>query len=635
MTPGTAALSPAGCQEVAAAECVVAAPDGVQGHWTDGPTRISVTALKPEDLSPYPGVDVVISAYSMKSFDPVSGSLSVKEIARGKTGADGQYVWQGSAPGSPNKDYRFRVAVADGRPKTTDVLARTASATASANQAVSEAYVASIICLGSSDPLVCAVAEAQVQWASIYEQQLQALNYYTSGRPPQVAGIAADQAHANVPLNHPKLKEHWDTFSWWVGDMGIPPKDWPALIQRFEQTWGIFSKIPFPKYPGIEDMFTNCAKGVPIGQGRGAENYSIVNPRLYSDTWSAYFPRSSKQINKDMAFAYMVAAPSIFGCMLHKLKQKVKETERSLRSMAFLSLVVIFINLPLLLGAGVAGVAVLATEVYEVVTLLQQGKEAASQGITAALALALIASGQDVSFVTAVLGPVIESLLKDVDPAMAKAIVAIYPKVIQFAVSNLGASATSATQAGSTTLSTGAVSGIDLASIGTSVGTAAALAAVKMMSMFTKTYMVERIKNFQDAAVGAQTAGADLMAVATGEEVSETLKPFFNWFVDAIGFIDLIADAISQGLDQIADALGTGQAQGGGVTVVPDSGGGVAVAPTDASGTPTDERGTPLPGGVAPETPLVIPSATSEIGALAGIGGATAALLLITGAVRF
>jgi hypothetical protein len=620
MTPGTAALSPDNCQEVAAVECAADVPaEGVQGHWTDGPTRIQVTALKPEDLSPYPGADVVISAYSMKSFDPASGSLTIVEVARGKTSADGIYVWKGSAPGSPNKDYRFRIAVADGRPKTVDVLARTASAAASANRALSEAYVVSIICLGSSDPLVCAVAEAQVQWSSIYEQQLQAMNYYTTGRPPQVAGVAADQAHANVPLNHPKLKEHWETFSWWVGDIGIPPKDWPALISRFEQTWRLFSGIPFPRYFGIEDMFANCAKGIPLGQGRKGENYPIVSPRLYSDTWSAYFPRSDKKIEQDMAVFYWIGFASIFECMIHKIKSKIKETQRTVRSMALVSLGIVVIFSPFLVGAGAAGVAVLATEVYETVVLLRQGKEDVSRGITAAMAIALLGA-QDPTFITAALDPIVRGLVADMDPTMAKVVLAVYPKIISFAVSTVTSSAQGAGAGG--TLSAVAIAGTVVAM------------AVKLLAAVPKLYAAEKMKELGDVAEGAAASANDILTAVSGDEVSPVLKPFLEWVVTKT-ILDVWNAAVDQGLDDLANAMGIGQTQGGGIATVPEAGGGATVVPTDANGTPTDTSGTPLPGGVAPRTSLEIPAPTSELGALAGIGGATAVLLLISGALRF
>lgn len=623
MTPGTAALSPAGCQEVAMTECSPVTPtEGVQGHWTDGPTRIQVTALSPEELKPYPGAEVVISAYSMKSFDPASGSLTLVEIARGKTGGDGVYVWKGSAPGSPNKDYRFRVAVSGGRPKTTDVLARTASATASANQALSEAYVVSIICSGSSDPLVCAVAEAQVGWSSIYEQQLQAMNYYTTGRPPQVAGLAADTAHANVPLNHPKLKEHWDTFSWWVGDVGIPPKDWPALVSRFEQTWRIFSGIPFPRYPGLQDTFANCAKGIPIGVGRKGENYSIVNPRLYSNTWSTYFPRSDKRVEQDMAIFYWIGFASIFECVIHKIQSKIRETQRTLRSMAVISIGIVVIFSPFLVGAGVGGVAVLATEVYEDIVLLRQGKEDIARGITAAMAIALLGA-QDPSFVAAALEPIVKSLVADMDPTLAKIVIAIYPKIINFAVSAVTGSATTANAAGAgTTLSYATIASAVIA------------LAIKLLAAIPKLYAAEKIKELGDVAAGAAASANDILLAVSGGEVSPALKPFLEWVVTKT-ILDAWNAAVDQGLDDLANALGIGQVQGGGIATVPESGGGVTLAPTNADGVPTDSGGTPLPGGVAPQTPLTIPTATSEIGALAGIGGATAALLLITGALRF
>lgn len=624
--------------EVPLEECGAEDPasaDPTSAFGFEGPTEITVTALEPTELLPYSGgADVLISIYNVRDFDPRTAEPRLTEVARGKTGAAGTYFFRGQAP-SPGKDYRYRVAVSipGGQAKKTDVMARDAFALSAGTGQPSRSFPVFVVCPSNVDSLVCAVAEAQVAWKAATAQCEAA---WTGGA--QGASFCADQAHASIPLNHPRLEANRDTFSWWVGDLEIPPKDWPDLVTRFELTSRIFNEIPFPRYEGIEDLFQRCARGVPIGQGKNAENYPITVPRLYSSTWSGYFPRSEKRIRQDMAAAYLIGLASIYSCMEHRIRQKVKETQRTLRTMSIISFATVALNLPWLIAAGAGGISVIATETYEFILAQKEGRQAISQGVTATFAASLLASG-DPNLVVAALEPVINEILKNMDPIEAEAVRAVYPQLVRTATDLVASNAAGAVSGGSNLVSSGASGFPDLSGLALSM-------SVKAFSMLPKLYAAARMEGLEDALSGAEAAAGDLLKYLSGEEVSPEFKPFLRWVVMALDLSGLADAAIDQFLDQFQQALAAGQSQGGNVAVVPQAGGGgVDVVPTDSAGTPTDAQGVPLPGGVAPSSPPsgggtipgapAPPSVGSDITAIAGVSGAAVGLLILTGAVKF
>jgi hypothetical protein len=596
MTPAMASMVPGGCVEVDASLCS-SAPASAQGsgtpvpgsttaagHWSDGPTEITVLVYEPNELKPYPsGAPVIISVYKN------AATVVLSEVARGVTDSSGRFVWKGSAP-SPNKDYKFRVRVeAPGNVRTTDVAARHM---ASSGQP-SRSGVTVVACPPGTDSLICAVAQAQLDWKAIYDSQIVAW-----GNSPQAQSFAADQAHANVPLNHPTLRADWSVFSWWVGDMGIPPKDWPALVANRNQAMAVFKAIPFPRWPGIEDLFERCAGSIPIGQGKVAELYSVHSPRLYSRTWSDYFPRTSKQINTDMAAAYMPGLKPIILCMERKILQKIKETQRTMRTMSILSYATVMINLPMLVGAGAGGFAAIATETYDFIQITS-GREPLGFGVSAGIALAATAAG-DIDLVVSALEPIINSLIEDMDPTAAAAVKSIFPQVVRLAFESVGSLAAASANAGSNTIVSGGSSFIDMSSIASAIS----VMVVKAVAAIPKMYAADRIEALQDSMAGFSAATDDFISFLSMKEVSPEFKPFLVWVVEAMGLADLWDSVIDQLLEQFQDALESGESQGGGVTVVQEEdGGGPSFTPTDSEGNPTDVNGTPLPGGEAPITP--------------------------------
>lgn len=202
MLPSMAAMVPGGCVEVPQSECDAATGGGgttggttptttnpwggqtlqTSSAW-DGPTEITVLAKEPTELRPYTdGADVRIQMYNIRNFDQRTGAPVLTDVATGKTDAAGKYVWSGQAP-TPNTEYRYRVtvSVSGGSSKTIDTPARSAAAAAAGNNMMSKTEMVVATCPPNIDALVCAVAQAQVEWQSVYNQTLVAWNYSTAG----------------------------------------------------------------------------------------------------------------------------------------------------------------------------------------------------------------------------------------------------------------------------------------------------------------------------------------------------------------------------------------------------------------------------------------------------------------------
>jgi hypothetical protein len=630
-TPTMASFDPS-CVEVDASQCaeqqaeIDAAPIGGGAFQQPGggaaPTAPNVIAslkvFEPEEMNGLEGADVQV--FSVNPFD-----YSTTPIGSGVTNAQGRYVFQGSVAHFPHPtsfgnapgNIRFVVTRGDAPYNFSEMSIE------SRNQGTNTMPSFLVACSFTTPVLVCEVAKGRAMWMTVYAQQIAAW-----GDSPQGRSNAADWARSAV-LNglkptDPALQRYFHmTYSWWIGVLTIKPKEWPELTTNHHQTAQIFGSIPFPEWPGIEDYFTRCAAGIPfaIAAGPNAENYNIGNPHLYVGRFSSYFPRSSELIERDMAVAYSDGIAAILNCIIHKIKQKTKEIERSAKAMSMISMGVIVYFAPMLIAAGgVSGFAVLATEAYEFVKMQKEGTGLATYGITAALAVAAIAAG-DIDFVVAALEPAIGEAMSDMDPLAQQAVSAAMPQIIDAAADAV---------LGPQGIGTGLESG------GGAVGGAAFSMAVKLIAGIAKNYAANRIEEFQDAVVGAQTAADDVMALVEGREAGPHFKPFIEWVVEALGLLDLFNQAIDDFLDEFYDAFEAGEAQGGGVAVVEEEdGGGLAIVPTDPEGTPTDTEGTPLPGGKAPKTPLkdfepaAGPSATT---AVVGAGGVTA-LLMVAGGV--
>lgn len=592
-------------------------PPGPPPHPPSREAEVVVSALSPEDLSGLPGVRV--------SLREVRGGVQGAVLASGTTGRDGRAVLRGRvAP-----DAIVRVLVGD----TASLGAPTGRAGASRDVDVSlgQAAEAFVACPEGTDPVCAAVAEKQLLFSQVYQHQLAAWNYESSGRPPQIAAFAADVAHTaisgapNVP-SEPDLARYWPyELSWIATDLGIPPGDWPDLVRWYAQTRRIFDSIPFPSIEEAEDLFRRCARGIPLTVGRNGENMPLANGRLYSRTYSDYFPRSDAQVERDMAARYLMNMPAIFLCMDHKLRHRAREVERSARTMSFLSLAATFMLAPMAGGAGM--LSSIATEISSFATSSYGAGSVQAEGITAAVAAGLIGAG-DAKLVVSALAPLVEQQIAGLDPAAQQAVRTALPRVVDAAVDAVS----------SNTLAQGAADFGALASVQSALATA----AVKALASIPKLYAANRVEEFRDAAAGVQQAAVDFLRMAQGDGVPESFRPFMQWAYEKIlgGVLD---EVLQDFYDHVAQAYGV-DASG-----LPLPSSGVAPGqetPPPPAGVPGDlpppGADAPPPGTGWPEEPgaeTEVPRGFSAGGVGGGAGLAVAgagalALLFLTGVIR-
>ncbi len=345
----------------------------------DGVSRVTLSVVDPVNEVPISGANIAVAVE-----DKATRSVG-PTILTGVTDANGQFAFDELAP-SPNVDYLWNMTVSPGSgspdftPVTIRRVARTSAAAAAATGLPEDIRATMNVCVAGSDPLVCEVADAQLKFRMTYEGQLLAWNYYSTGQPESIAVFAADMAHAGVVFTDPRLAGNWETFSWWIGDQFIPARDWPALIDRVNQVEALFNAIPFPP---VGDYFTRCARGIPINRGM-----SVANPRFYTDTFNAdYWPRPDWRINADMAIQYLENILAIVTCIEHKINNKVREIEGSIRAWRLMSLAVTFALAPLAAGAMPTLLVTEAAQFgYEAATQRPAGEDVgmiATSGVTA------------------------------------------------------------------------------------------------------------------------------------------------------------------------------------------------------------------------------------------------------------
>ena len=620
-------------------------------------TAINLTVFEPRELGPLPGAYVTVFLAPNPVYTPAPLQASPtwtpppppptgqapKAVHSGRTDENGKFFFSGSAP-SPIGQWMWRLRIAskpgegaalagpflgqilpDFPAKTVDVPTETPLSRAARAPAKAKPLV--VVCPAGTDPLVCEVANLQAAFSQVYEQQLEAWNYATAG-PGQakIASFAVDAAHAaienQIGARHPALQARWiNGLSWAVTDLGIPPGDFPELIEWSAQAARIFNSIPFPAVEGT-DWFRRCAGGIPIAQGRAGENLALNNYRLYSKRWSAYFPRTDQQIAKDMAARYLMNIPAIFGCMAHKMRKKAAEVERSAKTMSLFSLATTFMLAPMSGGAGM--LSSIATEITSYAMQNYGAGTIAAEGITAAVAAGLIASG-DPDLVIQALQPLVNEQIKDMDPEQQKAVNAAFGKAVDVAVDEITAG----------TFTQGAVDFGALQGLGTAIGTA----IVKFIAGIPKMVAAKRIQEFGDTARGFNRALQDFQALVSGEELPPSWKPFLVWVADHLGLDELM----NQVIDEFIREVGEQVLPGGAADVQPGAGGepgaGGVQAPPPGEGVPAPGTGTAPPasgdgdGSVTPDASDAgeIP-APGDTGALVE-GSSTAATLLTAGAV--
>lgn len=494
-------------------------------------TRVALTVFEARELRPLPGarVDVFRVIYDPRGYD-LAGSV---RLASGTTDPNGNFLFEGNVP---ELDLvRVRVSAPDG--SFPPVTVESVPGRDSKHNVV--------VCISGTPDLVCEIAEKQMYFAQVYEQQLEAWNYESSGSPQQIAAFAADQAHAamenQLPPRDPRLRAMWiNELSWGVIDLGIPPGDWPALIQYYQQMRRIFGSIPFPTIEG-KDWFARCARGIPLTVSKAGVNMPVANFRLYSKTYTDYFPRSDERIEKDLAARLLMNNPAIMRCIVHKVKQKVKELERTQRTMSWAALGATFLLAPMAGGAG--SLSVIATEIVTFSMSNFGASSLAAEGITAVVAASLIASG-DTSLVVGALTPLVQEQIKDLDPVTQQAVIKALPTVVDAAVAEIAA--------GNPALSGGAQGFISMESIGSALGTA----AVKALASIPKQVIIAEAENIEDVGKAAVRLGNDLQAWLAGEEMPPTWKPYLTWLISRLDLQAMWEDLLEDFYDWIRENFG-------------------------------------------------------------------------------
>lgn len=546
------------------------------------PARFTIRAFLPETLAPLPGARIsVILKYANGQEEP---------FAQGFTDAAGSYVFAqqvpvrltpaqnvpgGPAIPQPGQDVPLlKVVVSSDRgelrgasmAQATPAFKAIVIDNIKANQPVDQSFSV-VACPPGTDLIVCSAARAQRMWKDIYDAEIVAW-----GNSPQSQGLAADVAHANVKFDHPALQAEWYTFSWWIGDLGIPPKDWPDLIKWTLQARAVFNSVPFPLLPGAPDLFKRCARGLPLWKGM-----SFATPKLYSKTWSSYFPRSDQQIEMDLAAIYLISMPAVFGCIQHKLTQKVKEIERSRKAYAMLGMATIFMLGPM---AGGAFPALLLTTLTETIIQLREHPlegydDVIIKGVSTAGELASGNMASIGGLIALGLGLLLAKLAPDLDPTVRG--------LATGAAGGLAGDA-AADVLGGATSTTGAANFLTLQSL----GSAAAGLAIKLLADSIKAQGVKGVKGLRDTVLGLN-------------QMPELMIPFYLWVLNK-----LLLGAL---LEAAAKQAGLGD-----IDVVKDITGPEAQRATDA--------GIEVPG-----TRRISPAAEVAVG-----GGAAVGLLALVGA---
>lgn len=571
------------------------------GNFADGPTEINVYAREPEELRAYQGANVLIQGYNVRDFNQRTGQPNLTEVARGKTDAQGVYAWTGQAP-TPNTEYRYRVSISSlGRPtKLTEIPARSAEAASAGNRQLSRSAVSVVVCPLSVSSLVCEVAEKQVLSQAAYEQQLAANHYATAGQgQAKIASFAADMAHVAVSsFQSPELQRNADTYSWWMMDMGVLPKEWPDLVKYFEFGQSVWNGVPWPMPEGL-DLFQRCARSIPM-----FDKLTLLNPRLYVKRYSAYFPRDARQMEADIAFNVLVNGAAIEDCIEHKILRKIKDVERSRKTWRVLGMATTFMLAPL---AGQAFPAILATEVAE-------GAWAAGHNdpIMDPTTSALVTSG--VSLVTldpkvlekilsAGLGALLGNNLGDVDPIVQQAAVGITSKLVGLALQDVSAGIFSGGATGSGSAAAQSGGALDFVSL-QGLGSACAAFAVKFVANTVAAQGLKGVESLKNTFFGLS-------------QLPTAMIPFYIWCIKTL-LLDSLFDAVG------AQIVAEGDAATPPGEAPPSSEGGSDLG-SDLTATMignAEEAGVDIPTAAIANQNPVISSGTTGLGlaALTGVG---------------
>lgn len=618
MLPSMAAMVPGGCIEVDASQCAASTQPGPFQPGTggtpgglamdspawQGPTQINLTVLEPTELAPFhAGAKVTVDLVDWAaSTDPANVAIAQSAAAVGETDSEGKWSWTGIAP-TPNRNYKWRITVEPGPKspsfpkKVVDIPARTPVAAAQANGAPERFNPTVVVCPSGTEQIVCEVADAQVSFiASMAQCEV------AHGSSPQAKGFCADQSQSFAQFG-PTIIAHFDVYKWWVQDLSIPPKDWPRLNGNYEQLLKVFQAIPFPTVPEAEDLWIRCARRIPLWKGS-----SVADPKLYV---SDYFPRSDYQIEVDMAFQYLTNIPATIVCMVGRIEAKARDLARKANTFKILGIVALVMLAPL---SGGASMSLLATEGAELGYTLASGSPppgTVSTLVTGGVALASADPEALGRLISTGLSLLMENYGEGLNPIVQRIISAAVPKLASAAIGDVLSGATTATAgAGS-----GAADFLSLSSIGSAV----AAMAVKLVSNMITGLGVRGVKEFKKTVLGMQ-------------DLKPLMIPFALWAMNVL-FLDQLFDAAAQqaGLEQDAASGGVPPELTPGDVPIGDFNAGQDIVDPllhDAA-----SQGVEVPPSAIAQRPPVLDASAglSTVGSVAGIGGAALALLLVTG----
>lgn len=534
-------------------------------------TAITVLAVLGTDLAPLAGVRVEVH---LVFWDAAAVTTRTVLAAEGVTDGQGRYTFQ-HAPVPAGSNFRLRSAPEGYKKAESDAPSGTRTTRTL------------VLCPTGTDPLVCEVAEKQMFFAD----QLRTLNAAWGGPSPFTIDNARALLEDHSPPRDGRLRARWvGEYSWFLTDLAIPPSDWPKLVENYEFALSVFNEIPFPETGGT-DWFRRCAYGVPVWRGKDGKPLSLASFRIYSPTWSDYFPRSKRQIRMDLAARYALNIPAIVKCMVHKLGKKTREVERTARTMSTLGLATAFMLGPMAGAAGVANaVTELGTFAYQMWGLsgssVEVGGSVVSDGLftgTEPGLEVLIAGG---------LTALVAELAKDADPRVTQ----VAQQAIPIAVDATYSDAQNAV------LSGGATDFLSLQGL----GSAAAVAAIRLLVSSMKAVGARSAEELKDIVFGFKNLDEDALA-------------FVIWCMDRL-LIDSLFEAAEEELrreeeEDLADSPAPAPDGGGAETPSPSapaaaSGAGFSLDP--ASGQVL-ENGVPTPLGYDPRTGLVFDPTTHAI----------------------
>lgn len=560
------------------------------------PLEINVSVFRADTVQGAGGVHVRIELLEVnQSTGENTGSPQL--VHEGETDAGGKLYFDTTVP-APALWHRYRVTISPGSSFSFPSKAQEVQGFQPNNaQKVGVAFAA---CPAGTNDVICEVGEMQVLFTSIFNQQLEA---WGQGQPQNQGSSAFNFAfkmgyfyvHQVSPRNR-VLQQYWEALSYGVCDVGIPPTDWPRLLDNYEQVQNIFNAIPWPSSDKARLLFRNCARGLPIYNGK-----PIAELRLFAPTFSDYFPREDYKIRGDMGSAYLLNIHMIFQCMVEELEREAEALRRSLASLSFIRLICAFIFAPLTGGAMLT--TLVAEEGQYVVShftnnALVGNVQGVIAGVSKNVGIGAAAIGAGLFAAGAAL--LIPLLVQGADPTVQKIAEMFGPKVAEAAAKDVL----------DNVIGNGTVAGEGLMSAA-GLGTAGATLAVEAMLSMISLRGVEKAQQFvQDVAQVKDFIGRCATTDAEGKMCAE-IVPFVLWCIESMmldKFFDHVAaQAGISGVDTNAQVIqpAAQEAEKWGVTV-----------PASAT--------TP---GAAPST------VAGGLAAVAGVGAGGFLALLLTGAL--